>query len=112
MTLKSADIQTPASKATPEKPLLLVFGSPRCGHSRRAEGFLAGALQRRANHDTFSIRRIDVDARPDLASRFGVDVLPSFLVVEQKRVVTRIARPRGIQELTEVLRPWLRAPHD
>jgi len=38
------------------RPLLLVFTSDRNGKCRRAEGFLAQVLQRRRNHDTFSVR--------------------------------------------------------
>lgn len=97
-----------ATNRSSAKPLLLFFGSTRCGHSRRAEGFLASVLQRRGNHGTFVIRQIDADERDDLAQRFRVKELPVLFVVDGKRVAARIDRPRGAREVDEALRPWLR----
>lgn len=92
----------------PAKPQLLFFGSARCGYSRRAEEFLASVLQRRGNHGTFILRRIDADERCDLARRFRVTELPVLFVVDGKQVAARIDRPRGVREVNEALRPWLR----
>jgi thioredoxin-like negative regulator of GroEL len=72
------------------------------------QGFLAQVLQRRHNHDTFKLVRIDVDERPDLKERFAVDTVPAVLVVDDKRVCLRLNSPRGCRELEEALRPWLR----
>ena len=48
------------------KPRLLFFTSSVSGHCRRVEGFLAQVLQRRRNHGTFRLLRIDESERPDL----------------------------------------------
>lgn len=90
------------------KPRLVFFYSPSSGRCRRSEGHLAQALQRRANHDTFDLVRVNVDSRPDLAERFHVTEVPTFVVVEGRRAVRRITSPRGARVLERELGDWLR----
>jgi thioredoxin-like negative regulator of GroEL len=86
---------------------LLFFYSETSGSSRRVEGFLAQVLQRRRNHDSFVVRRIDANRHKALAERLGVEALPSLLVVENKRVRAHLSSPRGCAEITRGLAPWL-----
>ena len=51
--------------------MLLFFTSQTNGRCRRAEGFLAQVLQRRHNHDTFSLRFVDQIDRPICSSASG-----------------------------------------
>lgn len=88
-------------------PRLLFFHTARSGPSRRAEGFLAQVLQRRRNHDTFRVYRIDVDERADLAEKFRVEITPTLIVVDGKRVKGRLERPHGCLEIEALLKPWL-----
>ena len=90
------------------KPRLVLFYSPSSGRCRRSEGHLAQALQRRSNHDTFELVRVNVETRPDLAERFRVTELPTFVVVEGTRAVRRIVTPRGVRALERELGEWLR----
>jgi thioredoxin-like negative regulator of GroEL len=90
------------------KPRLLFFYSPRDGAARRAEGFLAQVLQRRRNHDTFVVHRIDVTERRELAERLRVTETPALVVVTEKKVRARLARPRGCVDIQRLLEPWLR----
>ena len=90
------------------KPTLVFFYSPTSGVSRRAEGFLAQVLQRRRNHDTFALQRVDYEARPDLATRLGIESAPAIVVIEARRVRARLERPRGCAELQVALAPWLK----
>jgi thioredoxin-like negative regulator of GroEL len=90
------------------QPQLVFFYSPVSGSCRRVEGFLAQVLQHRGNHGTFKLYRVDEDARPDLVERFGVDELPTLVVVEGKLVRARLAKPRGCREIESFLSPWLR----
>ena len=90
------------------KPTLVFVHSPISGGSRRAEGFLAQVLQRRRNHETFTLRRVNYEERPDLAARLGVEGVPAIVVIEAKRVRARLEQPRGCAELTTVLGPWLK----
>ena len=91
-----------------QKPQLLLFYSPKIGRCRRVEGFIAQVLQRRKNHETFQLKKIDVTARPDLAERFLVDAVPALLVADNRRVRARLAEPRGCADIAELLAPWLR----
>ena len=97
-----------ADEAPDTRPKLVFFYSDRSGRSRRAEGYLAQVLQRRRNHDTFQLHRIDCDARPDLARRCGIENPPALVVVENTRVRARLEQPRGCIEIQTALAPWLR----
>lgn len=93
--------------------MLLVFHSPRSGRCRVVDGYLAQALQRNRNHDTFVVRRIDVTKRPDLAEKFRVTEVPVICVVEDGRVVARVVSPKGSAPIQQMLSPWLKkAPPD
>ena len=105
--LPGASAPTSAAATSRSKPQLLFFYSPTSGRSRRVEGFVAQVLQRRHNHQSFVLRRIDADRNPDLAERFHVDQLPTLIVVAEKKVQARIEVPRGCVEISSALAPWL-----
>jgi class 3 adenylate cyclase len=90
------------------RPQLLFFYDPTDGRARRIEGFLAQVLQRRRNHDTVAVRRIDVRAHADLVERFSVNATPALIVVHDKRVQGRLERPPGCKAIATLLQPWLR----
>ena len=89
------------------KPGLVFFHSGLSGACRRVDGFLAQVLQRRRNHGTFRLYRVDQAERPDLAERFGVVELPTLVIVESKKVRARLENPRGCREIESFLAPWL-----
>lgn len=97
-----------APSVYPPKPGLVFFHSSLSGQCRRVEGFLAQVLQRRRNHGTFKLYRVDESSRPDLVERFGVETLPTLFVVEGKLVRARLEQPRGCREIERFLEPWLR----
>ena len=94
--------------ATTERPRLILFHSSTDGRCRRAEGFLAQVLQRRRNHHTFDLVRVDVVQRPELAERLGVVEVPTLVVVTDKKVRRKIVAPNGCRDLEAELAPWLR----
>ena len=99
----------PRHDGAPSAPVKLAFFySPQSGRSRRAEGFLAQVLQRRGNHHTFKLLRVDVDERPDLASRFRVTTIPTLLVIADNRVRARLSQPTGCRQIGQLLSPWLK----
>ena len=98
---------TATTTETP-KPMLIFFASMRDGRSRRAEGFLAQVLQRRRNHDTFSIRYVAREERPDLLERFRIEKTPTIVVVADRRVQGRLPQPNGCEEIQAFLAPWLK----
>src|SRR5947207_7311010 len=96
-----------SSGTASDQPQLLFFCSQASGKSRRTEGFLAQVLQHRRNHETFRVRRIDADRHPHLVEQFGIDAIPTLVVVKDKRVRARLANPRGCAEIAQTLSPWL-----
>ena len=95
------------TRSSTTKPGLVFFHSALDGHCRRVEGFLAQVLQRRRNHDTFRLYRVDEEQRPDLLSRFEVESVPTLVVVEDKHVRARLEKPRGCRDIERFLAPWL-----
>jgi Thioredoxin len=104
-------VHHPGDATPPEEtplPGLVFFYSPVSGACRRVEGFLAQVLQRRRNHGTFKLYRVDEKQRPDLLQRFEVGSTPALVVVESKLVRARLERPRGCREIENFLAPWLK----
>jgi thioredoxin-like negative regulator of GroEL len=85
----------------------MLFSSRRSGRCRRVDGFLAQVLQRRANHATFELERIDVEDKPALHESFGIDEVPTIVIVEDGQIRTRIVDPSGCKAIEQVLAPWL-----
>jgi thioredoxin-like negative regulator of GroEL len=90
-----------------ERPQLVFFFSAKSGRCRRVEGFIAQVLQRRRNHETFALYRVDAEQRPDLAKRFRVGAIPTLFVVQRRRIAARLEVPGGCRQIEEFLTPWL-----
>ncbi len=99
---------SPALRDESFQPRLVFFYSQVSGACRRAEGFLAQVLQRRRNHGTFKLYRVEQAERPDLVERFGVTTMPTLVVVEGKAVRAKLEKPRGCRDIERFLAPWLR----
>jgi thioredoxin-like negative regulator of GroEL len=91
-----------------QQPLLIFFTSATNGHCRRAEGYLAQVLQRRRNHETFRVKMIAQEERPDLLERFRIDTTPTLVVVDEKIVKGKLVGPRGCSDIQSFLAPWLK----
>jgi thioredoxin-like negative regulator of GroEL len=100
-------VEAPAARPR-TRPRLVFFYSSRSGRCRRVEGFIAQVLQRRRNHETFVLHRIDADARHELAERLHIRRLPTLLVITGKQVQARLEAPRGCRDIESFLAPWLR----
>ena len=53
------------------------------------------------------LERVEARTRPDLHRRFGIDTLPTLVVVEGKRVKGRLGDPGGCVDIERFLAPWL-----
>jgi thioredoxin-like negative regulator of GroEL len=93
--------------STYAKPQLLLFSSRLSGRCRRVDGFLAQVLQRRSNHATFELERVDVEEQPRLHASFAIDELPTLVIVEDGKLQGRIANPSGCKAIEDFLAPWL-----
>jgi thioredoxin-like negative regulator of GroEL len=108
VTSSPSKVAPDAGHRVPERPRLIFFHSRASGRARRAEGYLSQVLQRRRNHESFQLYRVDVEEHPELATRFGVREVPTIVVVEENRVQGRLEAPRGCREIEQLLGPWLR----
>lgn len=94
-------------RAGPDRPTLRFFYSPTSGPSRRVEAFLAQVLQRRQNHRTFALQRVNCDKHPELVERYAVTQMPTLIVIEGRRVLGRLEGSCGCREIENLLEPWL-----
>ncbi len=92
-------------------PMLVFFCSQRSGPARRMESLLAHLA--RKERSRVRIRRVDVDANPELAERFEITTIPTIVLVRGKQALGRIegraSAPRIERLLAEHLEPELAA---
>ncbi|NUT56728.1 MAG: thioredoxin family protein [Thermoleophilia bacterium] len=86
-----------------DRPLLVFFWSER--PARRMESLLAH-LERK-ERDRLRVRRVDVDASPELAERFDVHVVPTLVLVKDKRAVSRLDGRTSAPKIEAMLEPHL-----
>jgi thioredoxin-like negative regulator of GroEL len=70
------------------RPMLVFFCSRRSGPARRMESLLAHLA--RKERARLRVRRVDVDASPELAERFRIETIPTLVLVVDKRAVGRL----------------------
>jgi thioredoxin-like negative regulator of GroEL len=87
---------------------LAFFNSDTSGHCRRVEGYLAQVLQRRQNHETFAFVPVSQEKQPELFERFGIEEVPTLMVIEDKLVRGRLELPTSCRQIEAFLSPWLR----
>ncbi len=87
------------------RPLLVFFWSERSGPARRMESLLAHLA--RKERARLRIRRVDVDASPELAERFKVDVVPTLVLVKERRAVARLDGRTSAPRIEAMLEPHL-----
>jgi len=83
------------------RPLLVFFTSERSGPARRMESLLAHLA--RKERDRLRTTRVDVDARPELAAKFKVEMVPTLVLVKDKRAVGRIEGRASAPKIEEML---------
>lgn len=106
MATQAVERDTPAP--TPRHLRLAFFHSATSGRCRRVEGFIAQVLQRRQNHETFAVVPIAREHQPELFERFGIDKVPTLVVIEDRSVRRKLEEPRSCREIETFLAPWLR----
>jgi thioredoxin-like negative regulator of GroEL len=88
-----------------DRPLLVFFWSERSGPARRMESLLAH-LERK-ERERLRVRRVDVDAQPELAAKFHVDVVPALVLVKDRVVVSRLDGRTSAPKIEAMLEPHL-----
>ena len=88
-----------------ERPLLVFFWSERSGPARRMESLLAH-LERK-ERQRLRVRRVDVDMNPELAERFKVDIVPTLILVKNRKAVSRLDGRTSAPRIEAMLEPHL-----
>jgi thioredoxin-like negative regulator of GroEL len=61
----------------------------------------------RKERDRLRVRRVDVDARPDLAERFAVTEVPTLVLLKDRHAVERIEGRASSPAIERMLEPHL-----
>jgi thioredoxin-like negative regulator of GroEL len=88
-----------------DRPLLVFFWSERSGPARRMESLLAH-LERK-ERERLRVRRVDVDAQPELAAKFRIEVVPALVLVKDRIVVSRLDGRTSAPKIEAMLEPHL-----
>lgn len=81
-------------------PTLLEFGSPWCGHCRRAQPLIAAAF---AAHPRVRHLKIADASRRRLGRSFGVKLWPTLVLLASGREIARLVRPVDAGEIGKAL---------
>ncbi|MCL4207694.1 MAG: trypsin-like peptidase domain-containing protein [Pirellulaceae bacterium] len=84
--------------ASPGQTVLLDFHSDSCAPCVSME-----PVVRRLMSDGFDVRRVNVDREQQLVRRFGVDRIPTFVLVSENREVDRVVGPASYERLRQMI---------
>jgi thioredoxin 2 len=102
-----ADDETFNAETTSSVPVVVDFWAAWCGPCRMISPVLEDLAKRHAGH--LKVVKVDVDANPGLAARFGAQSIPLLVVIRDGQEIDRVVGALPRAALEERLGPVLAA---
>lgn len=96
--------------ASSQQPVLFLFWSPRSDESVQLDQLLTSKVQQAAGH--LMLAKVNCDHQQDLAMQFGIQALPTVLIIKDGQPADGFAGPMDAAGLDEKLAAFLPKPED
>ena len=83
-----------------DKPVLLDFWAPWCAPCRMVAPTVEEIASERVD---IKVGKINVDAQPELANKFGIMSIPTLVVMKNGKIVQRVSGVRPKNTILEML---------
>ena len=103
--LVDADADSFAAETTASVPVVVDFWAAWCGPCRMISPVLEDLARRHAGD--LKVVKVDVDANPGLAARFGAQSIPLLVVIRDGQEIDRVVGALPRAALEQRLRPVL-----
>jgi thioredoxin-like negative regulator of GroEL len=91
------------------RALLVFFRSTESGPARRMESLMAHFA--RKERERLRVAKVDVDETPEVADRLRVKVVPSLVLIKDKRTVARLEGRVSAPKIERMLSTHLGSEH-
>ena len=82
-------------------PTLVFFTQATSGPARRMESLLAHVAHKERGR--LNVRRVDAEAQPGLVRKFGIEKVPTLVLVRDKKIIDRIDGRASMPQIEALL---------